>query len=93
MIRLNDNDSATLATIAQYQQLPAQRKQALVGRLSDQARPIGLILIGDEPENPTEEVVGIAKDFREWTQRNRKSRSSLRMVPAAKAEPVLVGIR
>jgi len=91
MIRLNDNDSATLATIAQYQQLPVQRKQALVGRLSDQARPIGLILIGDEPENPTEEVLEIAKDFREWTQRNRKSRSSLRTVPAAKAEAVLVG--
>jgi len=93
MIRLNDIDSATLATIAQYQQLPTQRKHTLVGRLSDQAKPIGLILIGDEPENPSAEVVEIAKDFREWTLRNRKSRSSVKAVSAAKAEPVLVGAR
>jgi hypothetical protein len=93
MIRLNDRDSATLASIAQYQKLPSQRKQALVGRLSPQARPIGLILIDAKPENPSEEVVKIASQFREWTRRNRKSRSSLRDIPTISHEAVLAGSR
>ena len=76
MIRLTDKDSTTLATIAQYQQLPAQRKQILVARLSDDAKPIGLILIGHSPDNPPEEAVKIADKYINWTLRNRTSRSS-----------------
>ena len=49
MIRLNDKDSATLATVAQYQKLPVQRQRALVGRLSEQAKPIEWVP-GDEFE-------------------------------------------
>jgi len=52
MIRLNDSDSAALETIAQYQKLPTGRKHELVNRLSEQAKPIGKILIGERPETP-----------------------------------------
>lgn len=90
MIRLNDRGSATLATIAQYQKFPLPRRQALVGRLSEQAKPIGLILIDAQPEDPSEEVVKIASQFREWTRRNRKSRSSLRDIPTISHEAALV---
>jgi hypothetical protein len=76
MIRLNDRDSAALATLAQYQKLPIERKHALVNRLSEQAKPIGMILIGERPENPSEEIVKIANQYRDWTMRNRKRRSS-----------------
>ena len=93
MIRLNDKDSATLATVAQYQKLPVQRQRALVGRLSEQAKPIGMILIGDQPENPSEEVVKIAGQFREWTIRNKKGRSSVRAARAISRPAVLVGSR
>ena len=52
MIRLNDRDSALATPIAQYQELLTERKHALVNRLSEQAKPIGMILIGEHPENP-----------------------------------------
>jgi hypothetical protein len=78
MIRLNDRDSATLATIAQYQKLPTERKHELVNRLSEQAKPIGMILIGERPENPSEESVKLANQYSEWTKRNKKRRSSVR---------------
>jgi hypothetical protein len=93
MIRLNDRDSATLATIAQYQKLPTQKRRALVGRLSEQAKPIGRILIGDDPENPSEEVIKVAKQFRDWTVRNRKSRNSARATRAISSADVLVDSR
>jgi hypothetical protein len=78
MIRLNDRDSAALATIAQYQKLPSERKYALVNCLTEQAKPIGMILIGERPEGPSEEIIKIANQYRNRTMRNRKRRSSLR---------------
>lgn len=93
MIRLNDKDSATLATIAQYQKLPLQRKYALVNRLSPQAKPIGMILIDVHPENASDEVVKIASEFRTWTRRNRKIRSSSREIPTVGREIVLAASR
>ena len=93
MIRLDERDSATLATIAQYQQLPEEMKQSLVERLSEEAKPIGMILIGTEPRDPSEEVVEIANEFREWTQMNRMSRSSANAAPVLSRETALVGSR
>jgi hypothetical protein len=78
MILLNETDSTVVASLAQYQKLPLERKHALVNRLSEQAKPIGMILIGESPESPSEECVNIANEFREWTRRNRKKRSSIR---------------
>ena len=78
MIRLNDRDAAALASIAQYQKLPTERKHALVNRLSEQAKPIGMILIGERPENPSEESVKIANQYSDWAMRNKKRRSSVR---------------
>jgi hypothetical protein len=78
MIRLNDRDSAALATIAQYQKLPTGRKHELVNRLSEQAKPIGMILIGERPENPSAESVKIANQYSDWAIRNKKRRSSVR---------------
>jgi hypothetical protein len=91
MIRLNDRDSATLAMIAQYQKLPAQRRQALVDRLSPIAKPIGSILIGDEPPGTSDEVRTIAKRFSEWTAKNRSrnSRNIRRAVSVPKTNGAL----
>ncbi len=78
MIRPIDRNSAALAKIAQYRKIPTKRKRALVNLLSEQAKPIGMILIGERPENPSEMSVKIANQYRDRVMKNRKRHSSVR---------------
>jgi hypothetical protein len=96
MIRLNDNDSAVLAMIAQYVKVPAFRKERLVSQLSTEARPIGMVLIGKKSADASAETLETAEQFKNWTQRNKSNRapgrSRRRTVlggPALKKAPTL----
>jgi hypothetical protein len=74
MIRLNSDDAALLAVIAQYEAAPLKVKKQLVGDLSKSAKPIGNALIGRKRRSSRSDVKEAAERLRKWAQRNRESR-------------------
>ena len=74
MIRLNSDDAALLAMIAQYETVPLSVKRQLVGDLSNTAKPIGNLLIGQTRRPPRAEVRKAAERLRRWAESNRRSR-------------------
>jgi hypothetical protein len=79
MIRLDSDDAALLAMIAQYERVPLSVKRQLVGDLSNKAKPIGNLLIGQPGRPPRTEVRKAAERLRRWAQSNRRSRPAKRV--------------
>lgn len=77
MIRLNSDDAALLAMIAQYESVddvPLHVKRQLVSDLSKEAKPIGNILIGASRGSTSNDARSAAERLRRWARRNRESR-------------------
>lgn len=75
MIRLDGDDGAVLAMLAQFQDVPLSLKRKLVSDLSPKAKPIGNFLIGQSKRQPGVEVKKAAERLRKWAQSNRRNHS------------------
>jgi polysaccharide deacetylase 2 family uncharacterized protein YibQ len=76
MIRLNPKDASVLARIAQYLELPLEKRKLILDETTTQeAKEIGSILLGErDSESPdiSVDIKETVEALRSWSKRNRR---------------------